>query len=148
MHDTVLAIQRLYPRIYHSCHVGHVRRRSTPFRLSPRDSAILAHLGPGGPVTARELGAHLGIGAPTMSAAITQLERLGYVRRAARAPRSPSRPIVLTALGKDAMQGTSVLDTGRLSALVRRLSPRERRRVVDGLALLAGAALRPEEATP
>ena len=40
----VLEIQRLYPQIYLACHVDHVRASSTEWRLSSRDSSILAHL--------------------------------------------------------------------------------------------------------
>ncbi len=140
MEATVLAIQQLYPRIYHACHAQHVRARTTPFRLSARDGAILAHVDAGGGTTARELAAHLGVGAPAMSAALAALERLGYVRRAPRAGRSPRRPLALTELGARALQATSVLDTERLRRLVGRLSPRERARAVAGLRLLADAA--------
>jgi DNA-binding MarR family transcriptional regulator len=140
MHPTVLAIQQLYPRIYHACHAHHVRARSTPFRVSAQDGAILAHVDAANGTTARELAAHLGVGAPAMSAAIARLERLGYVRRAARAGRSPRRPLALTELGTRALQATSVLDTARLTALVARLSARDRARAVAGLRLLADAA--------
>ena len=146
MEAIVLAIQQLYPRIYHACHARHVRARSTPFRLSARDGAILAHVDAAGGTTARELAAHLGIGAPAMSAALAHLERLGYVQRAARSGRSPRRPLALTAAGTRALQATSVLDTMRLTRLVARLTARERQRAVDGLRLLADAARRAEVA--
>lgn len=141
MDSDVLAIQQLYPRIYHACHRGHARARSTVHRLSDRDSAILAHLGADGAATARELGAHLGIGAPTMSAAIGHLERTGYVARAPRRGRSPSRPLALTERGLAALQATSVLDADAVAALLQQLSPRHRKAAVTGLRHLARAAL-------
>ncbi|MGB3966253.1 MAG: helix-turn-helix domain-containing protein, partial [Planctomycetota bacterium] len=106
MDATVVAIQQLFPQVFHACHVRHQRRRSNAFRLSERDSAILAHLGAEWTVTARDLGRHLGIGAPTLSAALQRLERLGYVARAPRAGRSPARPLRLTGTGQEALQVT------------------------------------------
>ena len=136
MEAIVLCIQQLYPQVFHACHVQHTRKTSNAFRLSERDSSILAHVG--WVTTARDLGRHLGIGAPTMSAALQRLEKLGYLARSPR--KSPARPLHLTDLGRAAMQSTSVLDTGRLTALLAVLSPRDRQRAVLGLELLARGA--------
>jgi len=138
MEATVLAIQQLYPQVFHACHVQHSRRASNAFRLSERDSSILAHVG--WVTTARDLGAHLGIGAPTMSAALQRLEKLGYVARSPRTRHSPARLLHLTELGQRALQSTSVLDTGRLTALLGTLSLRNRQRAVLGLEVLARGA--------
>jgi DNA-binding MarR family transcriptional regulator len=140
MDDKVLAIQQLYPQVFHACHVAHTRARSNPFRVSERDGSILAHLGPGEAVTARDLARHLGIGAPTLSAALQRLERLGYVARDARTRKSAARPLRLTDLGRRALQATSVLDSGRLLALLRQLAPAERDQAVAGLQALARGA--------
>lgn len=140
MEATVLAIQQLYPQVFHACHVRHTRARSNAFRLNERDSAILAHLDPQHAVTARDLSRHLGIGAPTLSAAIQRLERLGYLARAPRTRRSPARPLQLTGLGQRALQAGSVLDTARLRRLLARLSATEREQVVTGLRLLVRGA--------
>lgn len=141
MDSDVLAIQQLYPRIYHACHRGHGRARTGTHRLSERDSAILAHLGQDGATTARELGRHLGIGAPTLSQALTHLERNGYVARAPRRGRSPARALSLTELGVQALAATSVLDAEALAAVLEELTPAQRRAAVRGLRLLADAAL-------
>ncbi|MGE3175197.1 MAG: MarR family winged helix-turn-helix transcriptional regulator [Planctomycetota bacterium] len=138
--DAVTAIQQLYPQIYHACHRAHTRRRSNAFAVSETDSAILAHIGPGYATTARDLARHLGVGAPTMSAALQRLERLGYVARAAASARQRTRPLSLTERGRLALQAGSVLDADRLRALLGALSPRERTRAVQGLALLARGA--------
>lgn len=142
MDELVFAVQQFYPRVYHACHAEHVRKRSTPFRLSARDSAILAHLGQGGFSNARDLAHHLGIGAPTMSSALQHLERQGYLARGARTGRSPERRLALTEAGRAALQATSVLATDRVAALLQQLPARDRARAVAGLGLLAKAAHR------
>ena len=141
MDSDVLAIQQLYPRLYHACHRGHGRARSTAHRLSERDSAILAHVGADGATTARDLGGQLGIGAPTLSAALTHLERQGYLARAPRIGRSPARALSLTERGVQALQATSVLDADSLAAVLAVLRPAQRRAAVRGLRLLADAAV-------
>jgi DNA-binding MarR family transcriptional regulator len=74
-------MQRCYPQIYLACHQRHVRAASTRFRLSARDSSILAHLSESIPMAPTALAAHLGVGGSTLSAAIANLETLGYVER-------------------------------------------------------------------
>ena len=150
MDATVARIQQLYPQVFHACHVRHQRRRSNAFRLSERDSAILAHLGAEWTVTARDLGRHLGLGAPTLSDALRRLERLGHVAREPRNGRSPARPLRLTPLGQQALGAVSVLDAGRLTALLEHLTARERETAVAGLRLLARGArsLANEECRP
>jgi len=140
MEAFVLAIQQLYPRIYHACHVGHRPGKCSPWRLAEHEAALLAHLDPVHGVTARELGAHLHKGAPALSATIARLEGLGLVQRAVRRGRSPARGITLTADGVAAVQSASVLDADRLRELVARLSPRQQHDAVRGLRLLADAA--------
>lgn len=142
MQAIVLAIQQLYPQVFHACHVAHTRAVSNAFRLSERDSAILAHVDPRRPVTARDLSRHLGIGAPTVSAAMQRLERLGYVARAPRTKASPARPLRLTEIGQRALQASSVLDTARLTHLLGHLTAGEREQAVAGLQALARGANR------
>src|SRR5687767_6773660 len=81
--DTKLVrdLQRYYPQIYLACHVDHVRSRSTPYRVSSRDAALLSHLDTREPVTAGQLAAHLGVVPSTLSEALRRLEGLGYLRR-------------------------------------------------------------------
>lgn len=140
MQAIVLAIQQLYPRIYHACHREHRRGRRAQQRLSEHHAAILAHLDAEHGVTAAELRRHLGVGAPAMSSSIAQLERLELVQRAPRRGASPARGITLTPRGVEAVGATSVLDGDLLHELVARLSPRQRTTVVTGLRLLAEAA--------
>ena len=133
-------VQRYYPRIYLACHVDHVRARSTPYRVSAKDSALLSHLDTREPVTAGQLAGHLGVVPSTLSEAIKRLERLGYLLRARRAGDRRRVELRLTEAGAEAIAATSVLDTSRLARLLRRLKPAERKRAVAGLALLARAA--------
>ncbi|HET9409957.1 MAG TPA: MarR family transcriptional regulator [Candidatus Sulfotelmatobacter sp.] len=133
------AIQRYYPQIFLACHVAHVRAASTPYRLSDRDSSLLAHLDPEHPITPTKLARHMGVGRPALSATIRRLSQLGYIQRA-RDPRDRrSAGLTLTALGTKAMSSTSVLDAERVARALQRLRRNERIRAVDGLAILARA---------
>jgi len=78
----VLAVQRAFARIYHACHVRHLRRTTTTSRLSARRATVSAHLDCGDPVRAGALTAHLGLAASTLSEALDSLERFGYLHRA------------------------------------------------------------------
>ena len=133
-------IQRFYPQIYLACHVDHVRAASTEWKLSSRDSSILAHLDVRQGVSPRELAAHLGVAPSTLSASIARMERLGYLTSTAVADDRRQRHLRLTPRGAEAMASTSVLDAEKVGALLQQLSPRERRAAVNGLALLARAA--------
>ncbi len=138
--DAVRRVQDLYPRVYHACHVRHLRRRSTSYALSERDSALLAHIGAWNAITATQLARHVGVGKPSLSAALARLVALGYVKQSAAAPDRRRKMLRLVPKGMEAMSATSVLDPARLAQVLCRLSPADRRRAVDGLALLADAA--------
>ena len=140
MQDLIQQVQRYYPQIYLACHVDHVRARSTAYRLSSRDAALLSHLDPRDPVSAGELAAHLGVVPSTLSAALTRLERLGYLTRRPRKGDRRTVDVCLTDKGAEAMAAASVLDRQRVGRLLGRLSPESRARAVRGLALLARAA--------
>ena len=138
--DLVFEIQRLYPQIYLACHVDHVRARSTEWRLSARDSSLLAHLDRTTGTSPKTLADHLDIAPSTLSAAITRLRDLGYIRSQPTKQDKRQRHLRLTDLGADAMAATSVLDRPRVEALVAHLSPAERKTALAGLALIARAA--------
>lgn len=136
----VFEIQRLYPQIYLACHVDHVRARSTEWRLSARDSSILAHLDGDRGMSPKTLAAHLNVAASTLSAAIARLVELGYISSDPPDGDKRQRELRLTDRGAEAMAGTSVLNADRVAALVRRLGAEERAIARDGLRLLARAA--------
>jgi DNA-binding MarR family transcriptional regulator len=133
-------IQRYYPQIYLACHVDHVTARSSRWRLSSKDSAILSHLDRRRPMSPRRLAAHLGVVPSTLSATIARLERLGYLASSPAAADRRQRELRLTDRGAEAMASTSVLDAGKLEAILGKLEKGERARAVRGLELLARAA--------
>ena len=136
----VFEIQRLYPQIYLACHVDRVRARSTEWRLSARDSALLSHLDRRSGTSPKALATHLGVAPSTLSAAITRLVDLGYVSSHATPEDKRQRELRLTRLGADAMAATSVLDQTRVTSLVAKLSHDERKIAAQGLGFLARAA--------
>lgn len=141
MRDQLVSdIQRLYPQIYLACHVDHVRARSTEWRLSARDSALLAHLDRRSGTSPKALAAHLGVASSTLSAAIARLVDLGYISSHATLADKRQRELRLTRLGAEAMAATSVLDESRVTSLVAGLTRGDRKIAAQGLGLLARAA--------
>ena len=138
--DDVARLQRLYPQIYIACHTDHVRAVSTKWRISSQDSAILVHLDLDRGLSPRELAAHLGISASTLSAYISRLSALGYLTSEANENDGRRREIRLTSRGAEAISATSVLDVKRVRELLRKLKPAERKEALRGLQLLVDAA--------
>ena len=75
-----------------------------------------------------------------MSAAIKRLVRLGYIDQSRDPDDARTWQLRLTARGARAMRGSSVLDATRVRAMLAALTGDERRRALEGLALLAKAA--------
>jgi DNA-binding MarR family transcriptional regulator len=141
MRDQLVSeIQQLYPQIYLACHVDHIRARSTEWRLSARDSALLAHLDRRSGTSPKALAAHLGVASSTLSAAIARLVDLGYISSHTSRADKRARDLRLTRLGADAMAATSVLDEARVASLVAHLNRGERKIAAQGLGFLARAA--------
>lgn len=134
------AVQAYYPRVYHACHVKHVRRSNSSVNLTTAESMVLGHLHPQQPLRPSLLAAHLGIAKSSLSATIKRLTTLGYVARVADIGDRRASGLCLTKAGARAMQAGSVLDTRRVAALLARLTPADRARAVEGLGLLARAA--------
>lgn len=137
---SVREVQRLYPQIYVACHVDHVRASSTKWRLSSRDSSILAHLDDERGMSPRALAAHLQVAASTLSAAIRRLTELGYISSDPAQSDLRQRELRLTPRGVEAMAETSVLDTKRVGAMLNLLEANNRKAALNGLRLLAAAA--------
>lgn len=135
----VRRIQRAYPQIYLACHVHHTTS-ARAHGLSQRDADVLAHLDQHSPVTAGELARHLGVAASTLSEAIDSLEARGFAERR-RGGRDRRRvELRITKAGVAAMQAGSVLDAGRVAALIAAIAPRERGAAVRGIERIAAAA--------
>ncbi|MCE9524290.1 MAG: MarR family winged helix-turn-helix transcriptional regulator, partial [Alphaproteobacteria bacterium] len=81
-----------------------------------------------------------GVAASTLSATLMRLEALGYLSRVRAAADRRFVAPKLTPKGRDAVAGTSVLNAARVAEALENLTPAERKRAVDGLALLAKAA--------
>ncbi len=136
----VRIVQVAYPQIYFACHTRHVRRASTATQLSATDSTLLAHLDEEQSVRATAMARHLGVAASTLSAAIARLAKLGYViqRRDSRDGRAVD--LLLSPKGAAAMQASSVLESERVKKMLAHLTAPERKRALEGLALLGKAA--------
>lgn len=140
MTDDVFEIQRLYPQIYVACHNDHIRAGSTEWRVSSQDASVLVHLDREAGIRPNALAGHLGVAASTLSATIARLEKLGYLSSTPAANDKRQRELRLTARGAEAIAATSVLNAGRVRALMQKLTRAERSAAVKGLALLARAA--------
>jgi DNA-binding MarR family transcriptional regulator len=136
----VRIVQTCYPQIYLACHTRHQRAASSAHRLSARDSSLLAHLDERRPTTPSALARHLGVGGPTMSAAVKRLVRLGYVEQERDPDDARSIRLRLAQKGAAAMRDSSVLEAPRVRRMLAQLAPAERRTALAGLSLLARAA--------
>src|SRR5262245_2414113 len=139
-------VQVCYPQIYFACHTRHLRRRSTPTRLSASDSTLLAHLDERVSVRPTALAQHLGLSPSTLSAAVKRLTAHGYIVQQRPDGDGRVRDLRLSKSGAAAMQASSVLESARVRAMLARLSTSERERALDGLSLLAAAARSSREA--
>ena len=142
----VRLVQVCYPQIYFACHTRHLRRASTPTKLSAADSTLLAHLDERTSVRATALARHLGVAPSTLSAAVKRLTAHGYIVQDRPARDGRVRVLRLSRSGAAAMQASSVLETTRVRAMLSRLSAAQRKQALAGLSLLAAAARNPREA--
>lgn len=138
--DDVSAVQRLYPQIYVACHNDHIRAASTEWRISSQDASILVHLNRETGLRPSSLARHLGVARSTLSAALSRLEKLGYLSNQPVTRDKRQRELRLTERGAQAISATSVLNSERVAALMQKLTRDERKAAVRGLALLARAA--------
>jgi len=141
--QVVQTIQLTYPQVYHACHTRHQRKRSTSHRLSARDAAILAHCSPSTALVPAQLARHLDIARSTLSEAIKNLTRLGYVQRVPNSNGDGRQSgIILTEEGVRAVRETSVLESARLVEVLQCASPSDRVAISVGLTKLADACRR------
>ncbi len=138
--DLVLTVLSAYPQLYHACHRRHVRARTNAHRVSARDASILGHLHPTEPTSPARLARHLSVRPSTLSEAVRNLERLGYVTRRRREDDARRIDLLLAPRGVEALRGASVLDADRVRRLLALLPPGRRAQAVGGLAQLAEAA--------
>lgn len=139
--EAMAALMTLYPRIYFACHARHVRDPQSQRLLSRHQASILDHLDELEPTTVLDLAARMGVTAATMSQAIDRLERKGYVVRLRDAQDRRRVHVRLTSAGVRIKEASSILDPNRVETIVSRLSDADLTRAVEGLALLARAAV-------
>lgn len=138
--DDVRRLMDLYPKIFFACHTRHVRDPATHKVVSAHQVQILDHLDTEEPTGLVELAKHMGVTPGTMSVAIDRLVQGGYVRRERDAVDGRRVNIRLTPAGARVRQESSVLEPGRVRALLTALDPAQRERGLEGLELLADAA--------
>ena len=144
--QTVETVQLTYPQVYYACHTRHQRKRSTEHRLSARDASILAHCSEHSPIVPARLARHLSIARSTLSEALKKLAQAGYVKRVAAAGGDGRQVgVLLTSKGVRAVCETSVLESGRLAAVLEHASAAERDAITTGLTKLAEACRRYSE---
>jgi len=136
--QAITRVQFAYPQIYYACHTRHARQKSTPTQISQRDSEILVHLDCDEAMTLGELARHMDLAPSTLSEAVSDLARHGFVAKAAVTDRRRVA-LRLTPQGVAAVRATSVLEPERIARALRRLTVKDRERAVTGLALLAQA---------
>jgi DNA-binding MarR family transcriptional regulator len=143
--QVIQVVQVSYPQVYLACHTRHQRKRSTDHRLSARDASILAHLDQDRPTAPSRLATHLGVSRSTVSEALKRLTELGFVTRAPRGTDGRVAGALLTPKGVRAIRDTSVLETGRLRAVLEAATRDERAVIAEGLSRLAAACRRVNE---
>ena len=140
--EALIRVQAAYPRIYLACHSRHQNARTTPDKLSQRDASLLAHLDERQPISQADLARHVGVARSTLSEALSGLEEHGFVLRKGNEQDGRGTLIERTEKGTKAMSNGSVLEPERLRIMLQTLTGDERRRVVDGLELMARAGER------
>lgn len=141
--QAVETVQLTYPQVYFACHTRHQRKRSTEHALSARDASILAHCSDATPIVPATLARHLSVAPSTLSEAVKKLTQTGYVRRVAAVGGDGRRSgILLTAKGLRAVRDTSVLESARLTSVLRETTPEDRAEIVAGFSKLAAACRR------
>jgi DNA-binding MarR family transcriptional regulator len=129
-----------YPRIYFACHTRHVHDPKQNRTLSSHQASVLDHLDELEPTGLLTLAAHMGVTASTMSLMIDRLARGGYVIRERDGKDGRRVNLRLTRAGVRIKSQKSVLDPGRVRAVLDQLTAAERRQAIHGLELLARAS--------
>ena len=137
--DAVRQVMELYPRIYFACHTRHVRDPKTSRLLSAHQASILDHLDEREPLALLDLARHMGVTPSTMSLHVERLVRRGYISRERATEDGRRLQLRITPAGVRVREAKSVLDPGRVRALLQRLTPAEVEAGIHGLELLARA---------
>jgi DNA-binding MarR family transcriptional regulator len=129
-----------YPRILFACRAREVRDKESGARLTQHQGQILSHLDVDDPMMVTELAEYMGVTASTMSLNLKRLEGGGFITRERDPQDRRVMNVVLTPAGRSMSDAATLLDPDRVDAMLNGLRPEDRRRALDGLALLADAA--------
>ena len=138
----VTRLMRAYPKIYLACHTRHVQDPLSGRRISAHQASILSHLDDVDPTRVTDLAEHMGVTPSTMSLAIKRLVNQGYVERSNDPGDGRVVRLLLTEEGLGIRRATSVLDPGRVQALLAHLGGVEREEALRGLEILASTGSR------
>ena len=108
--------------------------------LTEHQLRILTLLDEEDPTMVGEIAEFTGVTASTMSLNLKRLEERGFVKRSRDPVDRRVMNVRLTDRGRVAKEASSRVEPERVDRLLGMLRPEARRRVVSGLALLAGAA--------
>lgn len=139
--EDALSVRRLYPKLYVACHSSHGRATGVADALSARDCAVLSHLCVDPALSASRLAKHLGVGRSTLSEVVGRLVEQSFLQSHQDLRDERKRRLTVTPAGVAAMATASVLDHEKVVAVLSRLTPQERFTAIEGLALLASAAM-------
>lgn len=128
-----------YPRIHFACRAREIRGDGGG-ALSDHQASILALLDEEDPAMVGELAEAMGVTASTMSLNLTRLQNAGFVRRDRDPEDRRVMNVRLTVAGRAMRDAATLLDVDRVDALLAGLRPDERRRALEGLAILAEAS--------
>ncbi|HEU5354895.1 MAG TPA: MarR family winged helix-turn-helix transcriptional regulator [Actinocrinis sp.] len=138
--DDVQRVLAYYPQIYFACHSRHRRDPLSRQVLSERQASVLDHLTAEKGIALKDLAAHQGVTASTMSLMVDRLVAGGWVARERDAHDARRVRLRLTAAGERMKQASTVLDPQLVRDLLDRLTPEQRQAAVGGLEILAAAA--------
>ena len=139
MSDVALLSSAL-SRLQHACRVPGLADAGSGVRLTDKQLRTLRQLDLVDPVMVTELAEYLGVTASTMSLNLGRLEADGFVSRARDPADRRVVNVLLTGQGARVLERAEALEPVRIADLLDALRPEDRRRALEGLALLADAA--------
>lgn len=139
MADTAFVAMAL-PRIFFACRARGTVDASRGTTLTEHQIRTLSYLDLEDPTMVTELADFIGVTASTMSLNLKRLEVGGYVSRARDPNDRRAMNVRLTEDGRRIVDGHRRFDPERVGAMLQQVRPEERKRALEGIAILARAA--------
>jgi DNA-binding MarR family transcriptional regulator len=139
MSDVDLLLGAL-PRILAAARSRFVEDPDGGRRVTGHQARVLLKLDENDPTMVGELAEFLGVTPSTMSLTLKRLEEADCITRSRDPDDRRVMNVRLTEAGRRIRDAWSLLDAGRVDALLRQLRPDERTRAMEGLSLLAEGA--------